>query len=102
MKNIDFATFKPAALSIVSILFSLMAGSIILLAIGKDPLIYFGLLFMRGMGSSLALIESIIKMAPLLIIFRVYSPSPTAGAAQPTIPWLPGCSPVITRSRRGP
>ena len=61
MKNVDLASFKPAALSIVSILFSLMAGSIILLAIGKNPLIYFGLLFTRGMGSSLGMIKSIIK-----------------------------------------
>ena len=45
-----------------------MTGSIILLAIGKDPLIYFGLLFSRGMSSSLGLIESIIKIIPLLII----------------------------------
>jgi ABC-type uncharacterized transport system permease subunit len=68
LKNIDFATFKPAALSIVSILFSLMTGSVILLAIGKNPLIYFGLLFTRGMDPSLGLIESIIRMIPLLII----------------------------------
>ena len=67
MKNIDFATFKPAALSIMSILFSLMAGSLILLAVGKNPLVYFGLLFTRGMGSSLGIIETIIKMIPLLI-----------------------------------
>lgn len=40
----------------------------ILLAIGKDPVLYFGLLFARGMGSSLGVIESIIKMTPLLII----------------------------------
>ncbi len=43
-----------------------MTGSIILLAIGKNPLIYFGLLFTRGMGSSLGVIESIIKMIPLV------------------------------------
>ena len=45
-----------------------MTGGIILLAIGKNPLIYFGLLFTRGMGASLGVIESIIKMSPLLII----------------------------------
>ncbi len=45
-----------------------MAGGIILFAIGKNPFIYFGLLFTRGMGSSLGVIESIIKMSPLLII----------------------------------
>ena len=64
----DIAPYKPAILSIVSILFSLIAGSIVLLAIGKDPLHYFSLLFVRGLGSSLGVIESAIKMAPLLII----------------------------------
>ena len=68
MKYVDFATCKPAALSIASILFSLMTGGIILIAIGKNPFTYFGLLFTRGMGSPLGLTESIIKMAPLLII----------------------------------
>ncbi len=68
MKNVNLDPFKPAILSIVSILFSLLTGSIILIAIGKNPVVYFSLLFMRGMGSSLGLIESIIKMAPLLII----------------------------------
>ena len=44
-----------------------MTGGIILFAIGKNPIVYFGLLFARGMGA-LGLIESIIKMIPLLII----------------------------------
>jgi simple sugar transport system permease protein len=68
LKNVDLATLKPAALSIVSIFFSLIAGGIILLAIGKNPLIYFELLFIRGMGTSLGVIESVIKIIPLLVI----------------------------------
>ena len=68
MKYPDLAVLKPAILSMVSILFSLLSGGIILLIIGKDPLLYFSLLLARGLGSSLGAIESIIKMAPLLVI----------------------------------
>ena len=39
-----------------------------MLAIGKNPALYFGLLLARGLGSSLGVIESVIRMAPLLII----------------------------------
>jgi simple sugar transport system permease protein len=68
LRNVDVAALKPAVLSILSILFSLITGGIILIFIGKNPVVYFGLLFSRGMGTSLGLIESIIKMTPLLII----------------------------------
>ena len=68
MNNVTLANLKPAILSIFSILCSLITGGLILLIIGKNPLIYFSLLFARGMGTSLGVIESIIKMAPLLII----------------------------------
>jgi len=63
----------------VSILCSLITGGIILLVIGKDPLLYFGLLFTRGMGTSLGVIEAIIKMAPLLIIAAGLLPCFSAG-----------------------
>jgi len=79
LKNINLAALKPAALSIVSILFSLISGGIILLLIGKDPVLYFSLLFARGMGSSLGMIEAIIKMAPLLIIAAGLLPCFSAG-----------------------
>jgi simple sugar transport system permease protein len=68
LKTANIDTFKPALLSLLSILLALITGGIILLFIGKNPLIYFGLLFAKGMGSSLGIIESIIKMAPLLIV----------------------------------
>jgi simple sugar transport system permease protein len=68
LKNIDLAHLRPAALSMVSIISSLITGGIILLIIGKDPVLYFSLLFARGMGTSLGVIEAVIKMAPLLII----------------------------------
>jgi simple sugar transport system permease protein len=68
LKNVDLAAFKPALFSILSILLSLITGGIILLFVGKNPLIYFSLLFARGLGTSLGVIETIIKMAPLLIV----------------------------------
>ena len=79
MKNINLAALKPAFLSIVSILFSLVTGGIILLIIGKDPVLYFGLLFAKGLGTSLGVIEAIIKMAPLLIISAGLLPCFSAG-----------------------
>jgi ABC-type uncharacterized transport system permease subunit len=79
MKSLDFADLKPAILSIFSILFSLITGGIILLVIGTNPLMYFRLLFARGMGTSLGVIESVIKMAPLLILSAGLLPCFSAG-----------------------
>lgn len=79
LKNFDLAALKPAVLSIGSILFSLISGGIILLLIGKDPLLYFSLLLARGLGTSLGVIEAIIKMAPLLIISAGLLPCFSAG-----------------------
>jgi ABC-type uncharacterized transport system permease subunit len=79
LKKIDLTALKPAALSIVSILFSLITGGIILLLIGTDPVLYFSLLFARGMGTSLGVFEAIIKMAPLLIISAGLLPCFSAG-----------------------
>ena len=68
MKKITFNQAAPAFYSVLSILFSLITGAVILVSIGKNPLSYFGQLFVQGMFSPLGLVESIIKMAPLLII----------------------------------
>lgn len=68
MKIIAFNKIAPAFYSVLSILFSLITGAVILIFIGKNPLLYFGQLFIQGMFSPLGLVESIIKMAPLLII----------------------------------
>ena len=68
MKRIDIAPLRPAVLSMVSIICSLITGGILLLVIGNDPVLYFSLLFTRGLGTSLGVIEAIIKTAPLLII----------------------------------
>jgi simple sugar transport system permease protein len=79
LKNIDFAALRPALSSLMSLIFALIAGGTILLCIGQDPLVYFSLLFAEGMGSSLGVTESIIKMAPLLIISAGLLPSFAAG-----------------------
>ncbi len=79
MNNVALANLKPAILSIFSILCSLITGGLILLIIGKNPVVYFSLLFARGMGTSLGVIESIIKMAPLLIISAGLLPCFSAG-----------------------
>jgi ABC-type uncharacterized transport system permease subunit len=79
LNNAALANLKPAILSIFSILCSLITGGLILLIIGKNPLVYFSLLFARGMGTSLGVIESVIKMAPLLIISAGLLPCFSAG-----------------------
>jgi simple sugar transport system permease protein len=79
LKYIEPATIKPAVLSLVSILLSLISGAIILLIIGKDPVLYFRLMFARGLGTSLGIFEAIIKMAPLLIISAGLLPCFSAG-----------------------
>ena len=79
MKNIARTDLKPAILSMVSILCSLIIGGMILLFIGKNPVVYFSLLFARGLGTSLGVVESIIKMAPLLIISAGLLPCFSAG-----------------------
>ena len=68
MKKLDYNVVAPPLYSVLSILFALITGGIILFFIGMNPFIYFGQLFTQGMGSSLGIIESIIKMAPLLIV----------------------------------
>jgi general nucleoside transport system permease protein len=79
LNNVAPADLKPAILSIFSILCSLITGGVILLVIGKNPLLYFGLLFARGLGTALGINESIIKMAPLLIISAGLLPCFSAG-----------------------
>ena len=68
MKRSDYPNLGPALYSIMSILFALLTGAVILLCIGKNPVVYFGQLFAKGMFTNLGLVESIIKMVPLLIV----------------------------------
>ncbi|UCF91819.1 MAG: ABC transporter permease [Desulfobacterales bacterium] len=68
MHNAHLVALKPAVASILAILCSLITSGIILLFIGRNPLVYFSLLFAKGIGTPLGVIESIIRMTPLLII----------------------------------
>jgi simple sugar transport system permease protein len=52
----------------VPILLALAVGALILLALGKDPLAYYGFVVQRGLFSWTGLQETIIRTAPLLLI----------------------------------
>jgi simple sugar transport system permease protein len=47
---------------------ALLVGAIFLGAVDKDPLAAYGLLFQRGLFSSFGVTETLIKMAPLLLV----------------------------------
>jgi simple sugar transport system permease protein len=66
--KLTYDDVAPPLYSVLSILCAIIAGGIILLFIGKNPFAYFGQLFAQGMGTSLGVVESVIKMAPLLIV----------------------------------
>jgi simple sugar transport system permease protein len=68
MKQSRLLRAAPAVHSILSIIFAFIAGGSILLFVGKNPFLLYGQLFLQGMGSALGIIETIIKMAPLLIV----------------------------------
>ena len=50
------------------IVLALIAGSLLLLALGKDPVAYYGYVLKRGLFSPTGLEASITRMAPLLLI----------------------------------
>ena len=68
MRRIDFKLLVPAFYSLASILLAILLGGVILLFIGKNPWLYFSQLFYQGLNVELGLVESIIKMSPLLIV----------------------------------
>ena len=68
MKQTRNDNAAPAVNSILSIVSAFLVGGIILLFIGKNPLSLYRQLILQGMGTSLGIIETIIKMAPLLIV----------------------------------
>ncbi len=68
MKSFHYHKAIPIAGSVLSILFAFLAGGAILLFLGKNPFLLYGQLFIQGVGSTIGIIESVIKMAPLLII----------------------------------
>ena len=68
MTPLRFHKIEPAAHTVLSVILAFIAGGIILQFIGKNPFNLYGQLFLQGMGSSLGIFETIIKMAPLLIV----------------------------------
>ncbi len=58
----------PILSSLLAIVAAFLAGAIFLWLVGKDPLQAYGLLISRGLGSSFGVTETLIKMAPLLLV----------------------------------
>jgi ABC-type uncharacterized transport system permease subunit len=54
--------------SLLAIMAAFLVGLIFLWGVGKDPFQAYGILFSRGVGSSFGLTETLIKMAPLLLV----------------------------------
>lgn len=57
-----------AARVLLPVLLALAVGAIVLLILGKDPLVYYGYVLSRGLLSWSGLQETITRMAPLLMI----------------------------------
>lgn len=66
------ARLRPLLLAVarvvVPVLCALAVGGVILLALGKDPITYYGYVIDRGLFSALGLQETVTRMAPLLLI----------------------------------
>lgn len=60
--------YVPAINSVLAILAALATGGIILLMVGLDPVKAYYELFSRGMATHLGITETIIKMAPILMV----------------------------------
>jgi simple sugar transport system permease protein len=58
----------PLLSSVLAISAAFLSGAVFLWLVGKDPLLAYGVLFSRGIGSSFGLTETLIKMAPLLLV----------------------------------
>jgi simple sugar transport system permease protein len=66
--GIDPGLLGAAVRLALPILLALAAGGAVLLALGKDPLAYYGFVVQRGLLSWAGLQESVIRSAPLLLI----------------------------------
>ncbi len=62
------AAAEAAGRILLPILMALAAGAVILLALGKDPLAYYGFVVQRGLLSPTGLQETVTRTAPLLLI----------------------------------
>lgn len=62
------ARLAPLVTSLAAIIAALVLGGIFLALRGKDPIAAFATLFNRGLGTSYGVTETLIHMAPLLIV----------------------------------
>lgn len=62
------ARITPVMTSLAAIAAAMILGGIFLLLRGKDPLAAYAMLFARGLGTSYGITETLIRMAPLLIV----------------------------------
>lgn len=62
------AHFAPLLTSLAAVVAAMLLGGIFLAIRGKDPVAAFAMLFSRGLGTSYGISESLIRMAPLLIV----------------------------------
>jgi ABC-type uncharacterized transport system permease subunit len=53
---------------VVPVLLALLVSAVALLLLGKDPLVYYGYIVERGLFNRIGLQETVIRMAPLLLI----------------------------------
>lgn len=58
----------PLITSLAAIVAAMILGGIFLLMRGKDPFAAYALLFSRGLGTSYGITETLIRVAPLLIV----------------------------------
>ncbi|MGQ9675397.1 MAG: ABC transporter permease [Chloroflexota bacterium] len=67
-KRLLSTTITPFISSALVVLGAFAVGAVFLVVVGKDPLTAYQLLVSRGIGSSFGVTETLIKMAPLLIV----------------------------------
>ncbi len=60
--------FAPLLTSLAAIAAAMLLGGVFLALRGKDPLAAYGMLITRGLGTSYGITETLIRMAPLLIV----------------------------------
>ena len=60
--------FAPLLTSLAAMAAALILGGVFLAMRGKDPIAAYGMLISRGLGTSYGITETLIRMAPLLIV----------------------------------
>lgn len=68
MRQLSPRSVIPLLSSALAVVVAFLVGAIFLLIVGKDPFEAYKLLVSRGLGSSFAVTETLIKMAPLLMV----------------------------------